>query len=529
MITWLINSFLCSLILYLAYILLLENENIHRFKRGYLLFSLVFSLLIPLIPLNIFTRQTTETPQQTTAVFVNLNEMQYAVSESIEQKATVFSNNLSNNNTHINFPVIFGAVYGLVAAALLLRFLLNILSIAKQKRRGIALSNLGANIVLMKEKITPHSFGKYIFINREDYENKQIADEIIAHESLHISQRHFLDIIFMELLLIFFWFNPALYLYRNKIKLNHEFLADKAVIRKTGNIPYYQTLLIGMACRQNSSIITSRLNYLLTKKRLIMMTKTTSKKKACCRTLALIPVFFAAIAFFTTKMTANVLPEQFSALNTTADETVIIPGQGISSDGLNEYKGIVEKYLGWTQASSKKGIGTEYEYNWKSMKLSDEDYNRLYVLYIQMTPEQRKEQPIYFRGIFSVQGSFFSPSVNRWKSLKSKNTIFMDGEKMDASKIDAVNRESIIHFDYNDEKSTAFLWTKKGYDDYMQKYGKQIPQAELLKIQAEPWFCTHTINGEMREAYSGWGQIGIIIFDPPAKNGMRVSDAPVRK
>jgi len=479
MISYLINSFLCSLILYLAYILLLENENIHRFKRGYLLFSLVFSLLIPLIPLNIFTRQTMETPKQTTAVFANLNEMQYAVGESIEQKASVLSDNLSNN-TPINFPVIFGAVYGLVAAALLFRFLLNILSIAKQKRQGIVLANQGATIVLMKEKITPHSFGKYIFINREDYENKQIANEIIAHESLHINQRHFLDIIFVELLLIFFWFNPALYLYRNKIKLNHEFLADKAVIRKTGNIPCYQTLLIGMACRQKSSIITSRLNYLLTKKRLIMMTKTTSKKSACCRTLALIPVFLAAIAFFTTKMTANVLPEQFSALNTTADETVIIPGQGISSDGLNEYKGIVDKYLESSDSVTFK---------WKSMKLSDEDYNRLYILYIQMNPEQRKAQPISFSGVLTPL-MLRSPNVDEWNNCKRKNTIFLDGEKVDATKVNAMSRKSIVFFTYNNEKSTSFLWTKKGYDNYIQKWGKEITQTELLKTQASTWFWT---------------------------------------
>ena len=254
-----------------------------------------------------------------------------------------------------------------------------------------------------------------------------------------------------------------------------------------------------------------------------MMTKTTSKKKACCRTLALVPVFFAAIAFFTTKMTANVLPEQLSALNTTADETVIIPGQGISSEGLNEYKGIVDKYLlQSTNMTNIKGKGKkiEYYYTWKSMELSDEDYNRLYVLYIQMTPEQRKEQPIHFSGIFSFQGSFFSPSVNTWKSLKSKNTIFMDGEKMDASKIDAVDRESIIYFNFNDEKSTSFLWTKKGYDDYMQKYGKQIPQAELLKIQAEPWFYTHTINGVIMEAYRGWGEVGIIYHIRSSYEGM---------
>jgi len=80
-----------------------------------------------------------------------------------------------------------------------------------EKRQGIVLSGQGVTIVLLKEKITPHSFGNYLFINREDYENKQIANEIITHESLHISQRHFLDIIFMELLIIFKSINSKLH------------------------------------------------------------------------------------------------------------------------------------------------------------------------------------------------------------------------------------------------------------------------------------------------------------------------------
>ena len=328
MIPYLINSLICGLILYLAYILLLENENIHHFKRGYLLFSLIFSLIIPIIQLNITASHVTETPKQTTVILTGLYEKHNSVNELIDQKSTALLSSLQND-VHTNFPVIAGVVYLLVTTVLFFRFLLNILSIIKQKRRGITLSNQGIDIILMKEKIIPHSFGRYIFINREDYENKQIAAEIIIHESSHIRQRHYLDIIFMELLIIFFWFNPALYLYRNKIKQNHEFLADKAVISKNNDVTNYQTVLIGMACRQNSSIITSRLNYLLTKKRLIMMTKTTSKKKAYCRTLALIPVFFMAIGLFATKITANVLPEQFSELDAMADETVIIPGKGL--------------------------------------------------------------------------------------------------------------------------------------------------------------------------------------------------------
>jgi len=490
MTTYLINFVLCSLMLYFAYILLLENENIHSFKRAYLLFSLVFSMTIPLIPLNVnvFAPQTTETAKQEAVIFNGLEEIHHTVNESIEQTATTLSGNLQNN-IHLNYLPIAGIIYLLVTATLFIRFLRNIFSIVKLKRHGIELQYPNAGIILIKEKIIPHSFGKYMFINKEDYENGQITEEIIIHEWSHIRQRHFLDIIFMELLIIFFWFNPILYLYRNKIKLNHEFLADNAVIRKNKNIPYYQTLLIRMADQQNSSIITSSLNFSLIKKRLIMMTKTTSKKRAYCRKLALIPVFFAAIGFFTAKIAANVLSERLSEVNETtfANDTVIIPGKGVSLEELNEYKEIVNKYYDYSDTvKSKRDNSKEIKYKWKSMFLSDEDYNRLYVLYVLMDSAQRKEQFISFSGILTVM-KLRSPNVDEWNNCKRKNTIFLDGEKIEASRLDVAGRKSIAFFTYNNQKSTSFLWTKKGYNDYIQKYGRQITQSKLLETQAFVW------------------------------------------
>jgi len=46
-------------------------------------------------------------------------------------------------------------------------------------------------------------------------------------------------------MIAFGWFNPVFYLYRSKIRQNHEFLADDAVIKNNKEcIPAYQTILI---------------------------------------------------------------------------------------------------------------------------------------------------------------------------------------------------------------------------------------------------------------------------------------------
>ena len=53
MITYLIKMTLCALLLYAIYVLLLEMENRHRFKRIYLLAGLIFSLLVPFLVIEI--------------------------------------------------------------------------------------------------------------------------------------------------------------------------------------------------------------------------------------------------------------------------------------------------------------------------------------------------------------------------------------------------------------------------------------------------------------------------------------------
>ena len=53
MIAYLIKMIFCALLLLAIYALLLERENMHVFKRIYLLSSIIFSMVVPLINLPI--------------------------------------------------------------------------------------------------------------------------------------------------------------------------------------------------------------------------------------------------------------------------------------------------------------------------------------------------------------------------------------------------------------------------------------------------------------------------------------------
>jgi hypothetical protein len=160
-------------------------------------------------------------------------------------------------------------------------------------------------LVLVDEKILPHTFLNTIFINKSDYENRNIEDELYTHELTHVAQKHTLDILFIEIIKCVFWFNPILIFYKKAIQLNHEFLADEKVVNSYNNIPVYQSLLLSKANEKQQYYLASNLNYLVTKKRLIMMSKKTPISIAILKKVALTPIFAGLIFFMCVKSVAQ--------------------------------------------------------------------------------------------------------------------------------------------------------------------------------------------------------------------------------
>jgi|GEM_PF-605813 len=150
-------------------------------------------------------------------------------------------------------------------------------------------------LILLNEEILPHTFLHNIYVNQDQYHNGEIDEKLFAHEYAHASQRHSWDVLFIELLKAIFWFNPLLILYKRVIQLNHEFLADEAVIQQYKEVSTYQHLLVD-ACQNNNQIyLASNINFLLTKKRLKMMTKKSSRKRIYMLMAGVIPVAIALV------------------------------------------------------------------------------------------------------------------------------------------------------------------------------------------------------------------------------------------
>ncbi len=289
MITYLLKSGVLLLIFFAVYKLLLENERMFRFNRVYLLGSLVFSFVIPLQLFSI--KPLFSTPisvVQLDGILIQTNEK---VSDQI--------------NYYQILIYTLGIIYALVAIVLIFRFIKNLYSFYKNiKYNQIQIVN-DQKIVLVKESILPHSFWNAIFINNDEFENGKIPSELMAHEEAHIKQKHSLDVLFIEVLQILFWFNPLIILYKKAIKLNHEFLADQAVNEQFESVSAYQSLLLDIAYNKTNIALASNINYLITKKRFLMMTKEESPLKIILKVFTVGIVSVLMLFIFSTDAVAQ--------------------------------------------------------------------------------------------------------------------------------------------------------------------------------------------------------------------------------
>ena len=315
MIIYLVKSIFLLGLLFGIYKLLMESEKMHRFNRFFLLFALVFGLTAPLISFEIQPERSIAGIKMQMMERV-VNAPAEAVSRSVEPLITPRQEVLPKANITPVTPeskpgwsvstldVLFG-MYGLITLFLLIRFTSGLIEIRNKIKAGSHKKLEHATLVLLDEPITPQSFLDYIFLEKQQFETGAIEPEILNHELTHVRQFHSLDVFLVEFLKVIFWFNPLMYLFKHAIQLNHEFLADEAVVRSGSAISDYQELLIRVSAGSASLKTTSSINFSLTKKRLKMMGKSISKVKVGAVWLFLLPLSAALVIVF------SIQPEKY--------------------------------------------------------------------------------------------------------------------------------------------------------------------------------------------------------------------------
>ena len=162
-------------------------------------------------------------------------------------------------------------IYWLGVIILSARFLIQLYSIFRMRWQGKVDYIQGQRIISVPTEANPFSFFQWIFIYRPRAYNN--VEEIMMHEQTHVKQWHSIDVVVSEIITIVCWFNPFMWLLKNEIRLNLEYLADNKVAEVLQDTKVYQYHLLGLASQNRQTGLYNIFNVSHLNHRFIMMNK----------------------------------------------------------------------------------------------------------------------------------------------------------------------------------------------------------------------------------------------------------------
>ncbi|OFY39196.1 MAG: hypothetical protein A2X18_04030 [Bacteroidetes bacterium GWF2_40_14] len=292
----------CIVAFYLAYMALLSKETFFRLSRFVLLLSVIFSIVLPVWTITI------------TKEIVATQEFQQNIEVSNLTEPIQFNPDSHSNNWTDILPIIGLGVYILGALLFFTRNIFGILQIYRIMRRSRCEVTADGKLFIVRKAIIPFSWFHNIIISEEDYAKNR--DIIIEHEKAHMRLKHGYDLLFINLIAIFQWFNPVIWLLRKELISIHEYQADSRVINKGIDAKKYQYLLISKGTTQCISIPV--VNHLCSgnfKQRIKMMLKKQSNPHNAIKVLLLIPLLAGAVSVFAKTEYVEVTPEANASEN----------------------------------------------------------------------------------------------------------------------------------------------------------------------------------------------------------------------
>jgi TonB family protein len=141
------------------------------------------------------------------------------------------------------------------------------------------------------------SFFRFIFIGKSEILSPQEKALIINHECIHAQRLHSFDVLITNVMGIFFWFNPAINIYKKIFVHLHEYEADARSV-KSHDVNDYCSLLAKVALLSADIRLANHFSNSLTLKRIEMIRKIRSKIKwwKIALIASVVPLFFVAVS-----------------------------------------------------------------------------------------------------------------------------------------------------------------------------------------------------------------------------------------
>jgi len=271
--SYLLETGLALAFFYGAYWLLLKKETYFHLNRIYLISALILSFVVPALRL--------------TSPFLTAPAPEEFIGSILPAPPS----------PSISWGGVLLGVYLTGVLACLLRLGAHLARLAVIVRRCGVRRAGGFKVVVIPEDFAPFSFLGFIFINVNALVETDLR-RILAHERVHVRQLHSFDVLLMELVIAFQWFNPFVWPYKKSLQETHEYLADAGVIAQGFSPVTYQLLLFEQHVGAKLFEFANNFKQSQIKRRILMLSKIQSGGAAKLKLLLVLPLAVVlALAF----------------------------------------------------------------------------------------------------------------------------------------------------------------------------------------------------------------------------------------
>ncbi|MGF7140824.1 carboxypeptidase-like regulatory domain-containing protein [Roseimarinus sediminis] len=259
---------------WLVYIAALRKETFFSLNRWFLNAGLAVALVLPLFPVRYKVYTDIET------VLIRGNLSGYAESSS----------NTGNFNWYLT--IYLSGVFFFILRQILQHYRLYRL------RKNSSSSIIGSiKVYYVNQDTAPFSFINQVYISSA-INNPVAVDTVIAHEKVHIDERHWADLLLLEMVRTLQWFNPLLVFYRKAMMQNHEYLADSGTLNQGVSARTYRAVLANQMLGLEVVSFANSFTILNTTQRIFMMKRNKSNPIKRLKLLLVLPLVALILTAF---------------------------------------------------------------------------------------------------------------------------------------------------------------------------------------------------------------------------------------
>ncbi|MEO9966858.1 MAG: M56 family metallopeptidase [Reichenbachiella sp.] len=325
-------------LLTLFYTLVLRQEKSFVFNRFYLISSVLLSLLIPFLRIDLDT-----IGSQTVGTTLLLDTVEFG--------------NQLDQSTFLN-PGLWIWLYTIVSSMLLFRIFYQVRKLLKHE--GISVDHHDHRLITLRDSVEAYSFLNMIYLGDQIPEAERSA--ILAHERVHVMEKHSIDVLLFEIISAVLWINPIYYLLKRLARANHEFLADAHAVNGYNKEQYVKALASHAIQKQGLSL--AHPFYTSSTLKRIKMIYRQNNKTMKIKQILPFGLAFALIVIFGCEDAAQQLSEQddITAAKTISDYTMkdgaydMVDVQPAPAGGMTEFYSYITQNLKYPTAAKEAGV-----------------------------------------------------------------------------------------------------------------------------------------------------------------------------